>query len=71
MAKKIYNYKNVKIKDKLHLQIKIISAETGVNVGKLIEMGAQKIIEEYDNGGFDNLKDLYTRVRRDGTLVRT
>lgn len=63
-------FKNVKIRENVHSQIKTISMETGVNVGKLIEMGAQKIVEDYNNGSFDNLKDMYTHVRRDGKLVR-
>ena len=64
-------FKNVKIRKKLHSQIKAISEETGINVGKLIEMGAQKIIDEYNNGSFNNLKDMYTYTRRNGTLVRS
>jgi len=68
---KIEGYKNVKLKEHLHHQIKMISAETGVNVGKLIEMSAQKIIDDYNSGTFNVLRDMQTKMRRDGTLVRT
>jgi hypothetical protein len=67
---KIEEYKNVKLREHIHHQIKIISAETGVNVGKLVEMGAQKIIDDYNKGNFDILKDMQTKMRRDGSLVR-
>jgi len=65
-----YEYKNVKVKDKIHSMIKIISAETGINIGKLIEMGVQKIIDDYNSGIFNSLKDTYTKIRRDGSLSR-
>jgi len=64
-------FKNVKIHEKMHTKIKTISIETGINVGKLVEMGEQKIIDDYNNGSFDNLKDMYTHIRRDGTFIRT
>jgi hypothetical protein len=71
MEKAIEGFKNVKLREHIHYQIKVISAETGVNLGKLIEMGAQKVIDDYHNGNFDVLKDMQTRMRRDGKLVRT
>jgi len=65
-------YKNVKLREYIHIQIKKISSETGINVGKLIEMGASTIIEEYHSGEFDKIIEHNNkRVRRDGTLVRT
>lgn len=67
---KIYDYKNIKIRSRLHSQIKIISESTGINIGKLAEISIQKIIDDYNNGEFDKLKDLYTKIRHDGTLSR-
>lgn len=64
-------YKNVKLKEHIHTQIKRISGDTGINVGKLIEMGASMIIEEFQNGEFDKIIEHNSkRVRRDGTLAR-
>ena len=62
--------KNVKIKKHIHSQIKTISESTGLNVSKLIEMGAIKIIEEFKNGEFDKLIDMQKKLRRDGTIIR-
>jgi len=68
---KLEPYKNVKLKEHIHTQIKKISGETGVNVGKLVEMGAMHIVDEYKNGEFDKLIGHNDkRIRRDGTLVR-
>lgn len=64
-------YKNVKLKEHIHMQIKKISGETGINVGKLVEMGAMHIVEEYQNGEFDKLIEHNDkRIRRDGVLTR-
>lgn len=64
-------YKNVKLKEHFHILLKKISNETGINIGKLVEMGSQKIIEDYQAGEFDKIVNLNeTRIRRDGTLSR-
>ena len=69
---KLEPYKNVKLKEHIHTQIKKISGETGVNVGKLVEMGAMHIVDEYKNGEFDKLIGHNDkRIRRDGSLTRT
>lgn len=62
--------KNVKISEQVHKQIKRVAIETGVNVGKLIELGALKIIEDFKSGKFDSLKNEYSKIRRDGTFTR-
>jgi hypothetical protein len=64
-------FKNVKIRDSLHQQIKAISIETGINVGKLIEVGAEKIIEDYRAGKVDSIIATHKQMRRDGTLTRS
>jgi hypothetical protein len=66
------NFKNVKMRENIHLQIKKMSNETGINVGKIVEMGALKILEDYQSGEFDKLVEHNgKRLRRDGTLTRT
>jgi hypothetical protein len=65
-------YKNVKINETVHRQIKKVSVETGINVGKLVEMGVMQVVEEYHNGGFDKLiANNNRRLRRDGALSRS
>lgn len=63
-------FKNVKIREYYHQQIKNISTETGINVGKLIEIGAEKVIEEYKSGKIENIIAVHKQMRRNGTLVR-
>ena len=64
-------YKNVKISESVHKLIKKVSNETGINVGKLIEMGAMQVVEEYHNGEFDKLiANNSRRLRRDGLVAR-
>jgi hypothetical protein len=69
-ATKHYSGKNVKIREEVHTQIKNISTETGINVGKLIEIGAEKVIEEYKSGKIENLIAVHKQMRRNGMLVR-
>lgn len=68
----VEKYKNVKLKEHIHTLLKKISSDTGINIGKLIELGAQKIIEEYEAGEFDKIVNKNElRVRRNGSLART
>lgn len=64
------NFKNIKIDFDLHHKIKEISLKTGISVGKLVNMGAIKIIEEFKNGEFDKLITVQKKIRRDGTIIR-
>jgi group I intron endonuclease len=76
-GKKLYkkntneNYKNVKISWDAHNEIKAISIETGINVSKLIEIIARKIIEDYKAGKIDSIINSHRQMRRDGTIVRS
>jgi hypothetical protein len=63
--------KNVKIAEHVHTQIKKVAIETGINLGHLIEMGAMKIVQDYENGTFDPIKKEYSKIRRDGSFVRS
>ncbi|UCG69301.1 MAG: CoB--CoM heterodisulfide reductase iron-sulfur subunit A family protein [Thermoplasmata archaeon] len=47
-----------------------IPEETGINIYKLAELGLIKLIEEYENGGFNNLVKERAKIRRDGHLTR-
>jgi hypothetical protein len=63
--------KNVKIAEHVHSQIKKVAIETGINLGHLIEMGAMKVVNDYETGHFDSIKKEYTKIRRDGTFARS
>ena len=63
-------FKNVKVKEELHTQVKEVSRVTGINVGKLIEMGVAKVLEDFKAGFFDNIVTAQKRLRRDGTITR-
>lgn len=63
--------KNVKISDHVHKQVKRIASETGINIGKLMEMGAMKVVEAYNAGTFDAVKTEYSKIRRNGNFTRT
>jgi hypothetical protein len=62
--------KNVKISEHVHNQVKKVARETGINIGKLMELGAIKVVEEYNNGTFDPIKSEFSKIRRDGTFTR-
>lgn len=62
--------KNVKIEQSIHQQVKLISAETGINIGTLFELGAIKLIDSYKGGEFDNIKTQIKRITRSGTFSR-
>lgn len=64
------NLKNVKISENLHAQVKKISDETGINIGKLIEYGVLKVVEQYSNGFFDNIIIEHSKLRRNGSFNR-
>lgn len=65
-------YKNAKLKEHIHVLLKKISLDTGINIGKLIELGAQKVIEEYKAGEFDKIVNKNElRLRRDGSFTRS
>jgi hypothetical protein len=62
--------KNVKIADHIHKQVKYVSISTGINVGRLIEMGAMKILEDFKNGKFDEIKSEFAKIKRNGSITR-
>lgn len=70
MADKIYKHKNIKIDASLHAQIKEVAKATGINIGKLLELGVIHVIKEYHSGAFDNLVSA-RNIRRDGSLTRS
>jgi hypothetical protein len=63
-------FKNVKISEKTHEQLKIISNETGIDIWKLADMGIEKIIADYRTGFFDNIINARKNIKRDGTIAR-
>lgn len=63
--------KNVKISEHVHNQVKRIAGETGINIGKLMEMGAMKVVESYNSGTFDAVKSEYSKIRRNGAFTRS
>lgn len=65
-----FRLKNVKINENVHFQIKKVANETGINIGKLMELGAIKIVEEYNDGKFDSIKSEFAKIRRDGSITR-
>jgi hypothetical protein len=65
------SFKNVKLREDCHAQIKAISIETGINVSKLIEIIARKVIEEYKAGHMESVIMAHKQMRRDGTMTRT
>jgi len=64
-------FKNIKITDKIHEQLKVVSNETGIDIWKLSEMGIERVLTDYKNGFFDNLITARKNIRRDGTITRT
>jgi hypothetical protein len=64
-------FKNVKISEKTHEQLKIISNETGIDIWKLADLGIEKIITDYREGFFNNIIAVRKNIRRDGTITRT
>jgi hypothetical protein len=52
---KDYRYKNVKIKEEIHADIKMIADATGISIGKLFEVCSYYILKEYRSGAFDKL----------------
>lgn len=64
-------FKNIKIRELIHSQVKQISSETGLNMGKLAEMGLLQVIEMYKRGEFNNIVSIQKQLRRDGTITRS
>lgn len=62
--------KNVKISEHVHRQVKKIATETGINIGKLMEMGAMRVVDAYNSGTFDSIKTEFSKIRRNGTYTR-
>ena len=63
-------FKNVKISEKTHEQLKIISNETGIDIWKLADMGIEKVVEDYKIGFFNNIISARKNIKRDGTISR-
>jgi len=70
MEEKI-KFKNIKLREDCHKDIKAISIETGINVSKLVEIVARRIIDEYRAGKIDSIILAHRQMRRDGTIART
>lgn len=64
-------FKNVKISDKQHEQLKILSNETGIDIWKLADMSIEKIIADYRGGFFDNIISARKNIQRNGTITRS
>lgn len=64
-------FKNVKISENRHEQLKIISNETGMDIWKLTDMSVDKLIADYREGFFDNIISARKNIKRDGTITRS
>lgn len=63
-------FKNVKISQKSHEQLKIVSNETGIDIWKLADMSIEKLLDEYRKGFFDNIISTRKSIKRDGSITR-